>query len=184
MALAKQTQVALATVAVFVVSLAGLFAFSLGTVTGRTGVTTTAESEQPVVSLSFEPAELAGKAGDQAVVDILMEGSTRLVGANLSFQFDQELVAVREVNSEGGIFGQASTAFDFDNGLLTLSFTPGRAIKPSGRIVTLILDLKTAGSSALRVVEDGSELSLLTNGILKKQHPFAATSVAIEVASP
>lgn len=184
MALTKQTQVALATLAVFVVSLTGLATYSLATVTGRTGLTTTAQVETAQVIVSFTPTELTGKATEQAVVDVLAEGATRVVGASLSFQFDPQMVAVSEVNSAGGIFGQATSAFDFDKGVLTLSFTPGRAIEPNGRIATLFLDLKAPGSSELMVVEDGSELSVLPNGILKKQHPSTTQSVAIEVASP
>jgi len=185
MALSKRAQVALSTLAVFVVSLAGLLTYSLSTVTGRSELTTIAEIETSDVSFNFEPVRLTGKVGETGVVvDLLAQGSSAVLASRLTLKFVPQLVAVREVNSDAGIFGGATIAFDSEKGLLALSFTPGKAVKPTGRIASLILEFKSAGLSQLSFVGEGSEVSVLPNGVLKRQQPSLGLPVAIEITSP
>ena len=134
MAIAKRTQVALGTVAVFVMAIFGLGVFSFTSITGRSGVTTTAESDSRVVELSFSPETVSGTVPEKAVVvDLIAKSKAGVLGATLVFRFDPTLINMREVNAAGGVLGDAYVAFDFDNGLLTLTFKPGKAVSlPQG----------------------------------------------------
>lgn len=184
MAIPRRTQVALGTLAVFVVSLAGLAVFSFSNIVGQRP-TTLAEPEAGTLTLSFSPTSYAGKVGEKnVVVDLVAEGRHDVLGATIGFQFDPKLMTITEVDSEQGILGRAQTAFDFDQGLLTLSFKPGQAVSPHGRVVTFLLELTAAGRAGLDVVAPASELIMLRNGVIEKQRPTLNGGVVFEISSP
>lgn len=185
MAIAKRTQVLLATVAVFVISLTGLAVFSFSSVTGRGKPTTVAVSDRRAAQVSFSPERVAGKVAEKnVVVDLLAEGSDLVLGATFAMQFDPKLIAINEVNSDQGILGDATVAFDLEQGLLTLAFTPGKGVVPQGRFATLLIELVGEGTGTLELLGASSELTVLRGGLIVKQRPSSLQAVVFEVSSP
>ncbi len=186
MAIAKRTQVALGTVAVFVMAIFGLGVFSFTSITGRSGVTTRAESDSRVVELSFSPETVSGTVSESnVVVDVIGDSSAPVLGATLVFQFDPKLVTVTEVNSEGGAAGGAAVAFDFTSGLLTAIFKPGKAVALKGsRLASFLVDLVGPGTGSLELVPGSSEVTILNGGVIERKRPTSLGGVVFSISSP
>jgi len=183
----KRTQVALGTVAVFVIAIAGLGVFSFSGVTGKSGVTPTAESDRHVVEVSFSPETVTGTVSQKdVIVDLIAKSDAGVLGGTFVFQFDPKLVNPTGVNTQGGVMGDAVVAFDFGNGLLTLSFKPGKAVSlhPGSRLASLLVDLVGPGTGTLELVPGSSEVTILENGVIKKQRPSSLSVVVFKISPP
>lgn len=186
MAIAKRTQVALGTIAVFVIAIAGLGVFSFTSITGRSGVTTTAESDSRIVDVSFSPETVNSTISEKdVVVDLIGDSPAPVLGGTLVFQFDPMLVTITEVNAEAGVLGDGAVAFDFDNGLLTATFRPGKAVALKGsRLASFLVDGVGPGTGTLELVPGSSEVTILNGGIIERKRPSSVGGVVFSISSP
>lgn len=186
MAIAKRTQVALGTVAVFVVAIAGLGVFSFTSVTGRSGATITAESDSRFLEVNFSPETVSGTVAERGVVvDVIGDSPAPVLGATLVFQFDPTIVTISEVNAEAGVLGDAAVAFDLDKGLLTTTFKPGKAVTLEGsRLASFLVDLLGSGTGTLELVPGSSEVTIVSGGVIERKRPSSLGGVVFSISSP
>ncbi len=184
MALSKRTQVTLATVSVFLVSLVGLGVYSFSLALPPGSATASADNAATNMALSFIPATVTGKVGDKGkIIDLSLNGSDQVIAATLDISFDPQYVAITEVNTVAGILGQAVTSFDVENGVLHLAFKPGKAVTPAGRVATFIIELTHPGNTPIKLFTDTSEVTALHNGVLTKR-TLTSTDESIVIQLP